>query len=110
MKYNHILIRYAELSLKGKNRNEFERMLQRNLKFVMREFPETKIIRSFGRMFIELNGADEGKVMERLQDVFGIHSLSPALKVELNQEKIKETALWALKDALPEGKGTFKVA
>src|SRR5690554_4050561 len=110
MKYNHILIRYAELALKGKNRKDFERKLQDNLKFAMKEFPELKIVRSFGRMFLELNGADEEKVSSRLQDVFGIHSFSPALKIQLDQEKINDAALWAIKDALPEENGTFKVS
>lgn len=110
MNYNHILIRYAELSLKGKNRKEFEKQLHENVKFALKEFPKIKIVRSFGRMFIELNGTDEGKVSERLKDIFGIFSFSPALKVELNQEKINDAALWAIKDALPNEKGTFKVA
>src|SRR5690554_2436357 len=110
MKYNHILIRYAELALKGKNRKEFERKLQDNLKFAMKDFPELKVVRSFGRMFIELNGADEEKVSNRLQDVFGIHSFSPALKLELDQDKINDASLWAIKDALPKEKGTFKVS
>ncbi|WP_088033005.1 tRNA uracil 4-sulfurtransferase ThiI [Evansella clarkii] len=110
MNYNHILIRYAELALKGKNRKEFEKKLQDNLKRALKKFPETKVIRSFGRMFIELNGADEEAVSSRLKDIFGIHSFSPALKLELDQERIDEGALWAIKDALPEERGTFKVS
>ncbi|UTR11397.1 tRNA 4-thiouridine(8) synthase ThiI [Evansella sp. LMS18] len=110
MNYNHILIRYAELALKGKNRKEFEKKLQDNLKRALKKFPEIKVIRSFGRMFIELNGAEEEAVSDRLKDIFGIHSFSPALKLELDQERIDEGALWAIKDALPEERGTFKVS
>ncbi|MDG5787011.1 tRNA 4-thiouridine(8) synthase ThiI [Evansella sp. AB-P1] len=109
MKYNHILIRYAELALKGKNRKEFEKKLQDNLKFALYSFPESKVQRTFGRMFIELNGEEENRVSERLKDVFGIHSFSPSLKIDLNQDDINEAALWAVRDALPNESGTFKV-
>ncbi|SDZ28283.1 thiamine biosynthesis protein ThiI [Evansella caseinilytica] len=109
MKYNHILIRYSELALKGKNRTDFEKKLTENIRRSLVQFPQVKVIRSFGRMFVELNGADEKAVSDRLQDVFGIHSFSPALKIELDQEKIDDGALWAMKDALPDQEGTFKV-
>ncbi|WP_256583310.1 THUMP domain-containing protein, partial [Pseudomonas sp. 2995-1] len=55
------------------------------------------------------NGADEKEVSNRLKTIFGIHSFSPALKAELVQENIDDAALWAVKDALPNEKGTFKV-
>ncbi|ADU31496.1 tRNA uracil 4-sulfurtransferase ThiI [Evansella cellulosilytica] len=110
MEYNHILIRYAELALKGKNRKEFERKLMHNVQRALIQFSEAKVKRTFGRMFVELNGEEEALVTDRLKDVFGIHSFSPALKIELDQDKINDAALWAVKDALPNEKGTFKVS
>ena len=109
MKYDHILIRYAELALKGKNRAGFEKKLQQNVRGALRNFPEIKVLKTFGRMFVELNGADEEAVSSRLKDLFGIYSFSPALKLKLDQDIINEGALWAAKDALPEEKGSFKV-
>ncbi|WP_096189737.1 tRNA uracil 4-sulfurtransferase ThiI [Evansella halocellulosilytica] len=108
MKYNHILIRYAELSLKGKNRKVFEKKLQTNVREALNSFENVKVKRSFGRMFVELNGHNEIDITARLKDVFGIYSFSPALKVELDQEKINDAALWAVKDAI-SSKGTFKM-
>ncbi|UTR15611.1 tRNA 4-thiouridine(8) synthase ThiI [Salipaludibacillus sp. LMS25] len=110
MTYDHILIRYAELSLKGKNRKQFEQKLDRNIREVLRDFEAIKVKRSYGRMFVKLNGEDETAVCQKLQTVFGIHSLSPSIKVALSEEKISEGALWAANDALPTGKGTFKVS
>ncbi|MDQ0255016.1 thiamine biosynthesis protein ThiI [Evansella vedderi] len=110
MMYDHILVRYAELALKGKNRKEFERKLHENIKRALKEFPNVKVQRSFGRIFVELHGTDEEAVSERLQEVFGIYSFSPSLKIELDQEKINNAALWAVKDALPDETGTFKVS
>ncbi|SES35547.1 tRNA uracil 4-sulfurtransferase ThiI [Salipaludibacillus aurantiacus] len=110
MHYDHILIRYAELSLKGKNRKQFEKKLEANIRDVLKEFPAIKVRRSFGRMFVKLNGENGHAVTDHLKDVFGIHSLSPSLKVQLNKEDICEGALWAAEDSLPEGRGTFKVS
>nr|WP_246596123.1 tRNA uracil 4-sulfurtransferase ThiI [Bacillus alkalicola] len=103
------MIRYAELSLKGKNRKEFERKLLETVRTLLKDFKNVRVQRTFGRMFVELNGADEREVSNRLKNIFGIHSFSPALKVDLNQEKIDEAALWAVKDAIPAENGTFKV-
>jgi thiamine biosynthesis protein ThiI len=110
MKYDHILIRYAELSLKGKNRKQFEQKLERNIREVLKGFEAIKVKRSFGRMFVKLNGEEEATVCQKLQTVFGIHSLSPSIKIALSEKEISEGALWAAEDALPSGRGTFKVS
>ncbi|WP_280769929.1 tRNA uracil 4-sulfurtransferase ThiI [Salipaludibacillus daqingensis] len=110
MNYEYLLIRYAELSLKGKKRASFERKLEQNIRGALKSFPNVKTNRSFGRMFIKLNGEDVTKVSDQLKDVFGIYSFSPALKVELDETSICEAGLWAINDALPSGEGTFKVS
>lgn len=110
MNYEYLLIRYAELSLKGKKRTYFERKLELNIIEVLKPFPNIKTSRSFGRMFVQLNGEDEKKVSEHLQEVFGIYSFSPALKVPLDETSICQGGLWAVNDALPSGSGTFKVS
>lgn len=109
MNYEHILIRYAELSLKGKNRKKFESKLEQNIKQALITFPNVKTSRSFGRMFVELYGEDEKAVSEKLKGVFGIYSFSPALKLPVAESDIVDGALWAMKDALPSGSGSFKV-
>ena len=38
-RYNHILIRYGELSLKGKNRNNFIKALYDNVRKALKAFP-----------------------------------------------------------------------
>lgn len=110
MNYEYLLIRYAELSLKGKKRTYFERKLELNIIEVLKPFPNIKTSRSFGRMFVQLNGEDEKKVSEHLQEVFGIYSFSPALKVPLDETSICQGGLWAVNDALPSGSGSFKVS
>ncbi len=109
MNYNHIVIRYAELALKGKNRSTFERRLQENIKIALKSFPNVKIERTFGRMFIQLNGEDHTQIAEKLSKIFGIHSFSLAVKVENDLDKIREGALSAVHEII-EGKKTFKVS
>src|SRR5690625_3119375 len=108
MEYDHILIRYGELGLKGKNMNQFILQLQKNVQFVLKDFENVRVSRTQGRMFVALNGEDPDAVMEKCQKVFGISSLSLAIKVENNVEAIKEGALAALV-ADPQAK-TFKVS
>lgn len=108
MHYEYILIRYGEMSLKGKNIRNFIIKLQENLQEKLRDFPDIKVKRTMGRMFVVLNGHEPEPILEICQKVFGIHSLSLAIKVENDVEKIKEAALYALQNG--EDIRTFKVA
>src|SRR5699024_6491578 len=107
MKYDHILIRYGELALKGKNQKAFIKQLQENIRYQLKEFSNVTVKRTQGRMFILLNGQNPEPIIKKCKHIFGIHSLSLALKVENNTESIKEVALSTLLDQ-PEGT-TFKV-
>lgn len=107
MKYDHLLIRYGELGLKGKNINQFINRLQRNVQKVLTPFPNVRVTRSSGRLFAVLNGQEPKPVVEACKKVFGIYSMSLAMKVENNEESIKAGALKALQQA--EQAKTFKV-
>lgn len=108
MEYNHILIRYGELSLKGKNRHKFVSQLKANLKIKLWEYPNLKIIKERDRMFIELHGEDHLGVINILKDIFGIYSFSLAMKTSNNIEDIQKCALAALNETASTPK-TFKV-
>ncbi len=106
---NELLIRYGELSLKGRNRNVFIRQLTKNIKNAMTGLPSVKIKAERDRMFLTADIETEmAEVMERLPKVFGIHSFSPVFKCEPTLEAIYETALKAVGAEETEGK-SFKV-
>ncbi|RSK25364.1 tRNA uracil 4-sulfurtransferase ThiI [Bhargavaea beijingensis] len=109
MMYHEIMIRYGELSLKGKNRNVFIRKLRDNIRRIMKDLPTVKVKSEHDRMYLF---AEEGQEIEealtRLQDVFGIQSFSPAVRCKANLDTIKETAERILSGMETEGK-TFKV-
>ncbi|MDV2885945.1 tRNA uracil 4-sulfurtransferase ThiI [Alkalihalophilus pseudofirmus] len=110
MEYNHILIRFGELALKGKNRSFFEKQLLQNMKFTLKELSNLTFKRTYGRIVIELNGENHEPVMEKLSNIFGIHSFSLALKVENDVDEMKKAALGILKEQqAAEGIKTFKI-
>lgn len=107
MQYDHILIRYGELSLKGNNIKFFLNTLQKNISHTLKEFSNIQIKRTQGRLFILLNGHDPEPIIEKCQNIFGIHSLSLAIKVDSTLELIEQACLHALTNSTAQ---TFKVA
>ena len=83
MEYTEIMVRYGELSTKGKNRKTFIQQLAQNVRQALRPFPEVKIQALRDRMHLVLNGADANQVMQPLQKIFGIQTFSPVVKIEL---------------------------
>ena len=107
-----VLIRYGELSLKGGNRRMFETTLMRNVRAAARSVSPVRIERNRGRLAVFPERRVEA-VARRLQDVFGIASVSPAWGVEADQEAIVAAATPVLADTLsafPTGEPvTFRV-
>ncbi|MET3682653.1 thiamine biosynthesis protein ThiI [Alkalibacillus flavidus] len=106
MNYDHILIRYGELALKGKNQKFFIRTLHANLQQALSDYKGLSIKGQRDHMYILLNGEDPHPIIERCRDIFGIQSFSLAMKVDLDEESIKASTLAALQKE--EGQ-TFKV-
>ncbi|WP_307477480.1 tRNA uracil 4-sulfurtransferase ThiI [Cytobacillus purgationiresistens] len=108
MTYDRILIRYGEISTKGRNRNLFVDKLRRSIKRVLHDFPNIKIEAQRDRMFILLNGENSEEIVECLQGIFGIQSYSPAIKVGKDIDEMKEAALALFRKVYREG-NTFKI-
>ncbi len=105
--YDHILIRYGELSTKGKNRKDFIKRLHTNVRHALMMFPDIEIERTHDRMYIHLNGSDPFAIKPYLEKVFGISSFSFALRVDSDIEAIKQAVLTLAQTQEPK---TFKVA
>lgn len=106
MTYNHILVRFGELTTKGKNRKAFIQKLFQNTRDALSSFDQLTYQLTYDRLYIMLNGEDSQAVCERLKQVFGIHSFSLALKVPSEIEAIKEAACQVLMDTPGS---TFKI-
>ncbi len=85
MEYTHILLRYGEVFLKGKNKRFFEKQLRGNIKVITGitdvTLHQSKLVMPF---FPE---------HEKLRRVFGLVSYSPAICMEKDLEKVKLIAL-----------------
>jgi tRNA uracil 4-sulfurtransferase len=108
MMYDRILVRYGEISTKGRNRNKFIDRLRKNIKRALSDYPNATIKAERDRMFILLNGEDSEGIAEKLKAIFGIQSFSPAVKVEKDLDKMKEAALELFRGIHKPGQ-TFKI-
>ena len=99
-----IIIRYCEIYLKGKNRGYFEKVFMNNLEKSLSGIRH-EIRKPSGRYVVEnFDAQDIGRILERLQCVFGVHSISVAYKVPAELSAIEEAALFVAPKS-----GTFKV-
>ena len=108
MKYTEIMVRYGELSTKGKNRRSFIMQLAQNVKHSLVEFPEIKIRADRDRMHLILNDADWQKVLPKLEKVFGIQTFSPSIQVEKDVETIRKMVQEIILKVYQPGQ-TFKI-
>jgi len=90
---NSVIIRYDEIGLKGHNRPYFEKLLAVNIKECLRKqgIAFERVQRFRGRMILITDEAD--KAILPLQKVFGIASLSPAVRIGHDFEQLKAEAL-----------------
>ena len=99
-----IIIRYAELYLKGKNRGFFERAFATNIERALKGIRH-ELHRYSGRYLVE--GFEEEAtdfIVSRLKKVFGIHSMSVAFETAADMNDIFEAAKLVSRPT-----GSFKV-
>lgn len=109
MKWEKILVRYGELSTKGKNRKQFISHLRNNIKFSFVDLPNIKVHAERDRMF--LTSSDDTEIealIDRLPKIFGIQSFSPVASCSKELEDIQATALQIMESLDSENK-TFRV-
>lgn len=108
MKYTEIMVRYGELSTKGKNRRSFIMQLAQNVKRSLSAFPEIKIRADRDRMHLILNGADGQQVLPKLEKIFGIQTFSPSIQVEKEVPAIRKMVQEIILSVYQPGQ-TFKI-
>lgn len=99
-----IILRYAEIFLKGKNKGYFERALETNVERALKGFSH-EFIKQNGRYFVrKFDESQTEEIIEKLKKVFGIHNLSLGLETTSNMDDIFEAAKLLARES-----GTFKV-
>ncbi len=103
-----ILIRYGELSTKGRNKKMFTQKLASNIKKALVDYPQVKVIPDYDFMYLDLHEAPEEAVIEKVKPIFGIQSISPVYIIEKDMEVAKKVVLDLLGQENLEDK-TFKI-
>jgi len=96
-----VLVRYGELALKGKNRGMFEHALIRNIRSACEPISPLTVEQMRGRIAV-IPERRTGDVARRMQDVFGIKTVSPAWGCEPDPELIAKIGREILADALQD--------
>ena len=93
-----ILIKYGELTTKKDNRNFFIKTLKKNIFDKLSSF-DFEIQDDYYRMFIFPKEEDIDQIVNKLQNIFGIHEIVVAIKSEdTSENNIKSLCLDVLKE------------
>ena len=84
-----VIVRYGELYLKGKNRYLFENALIKNIRNKLKD-TNALVEKITGRIIISNIENNAQDIIERVQKVFGISSMSKALKLKTSMQSIKD--------------------
>lgn len=105
---NVILVKYAEIALKGRNRDMFEKRLAANIRAVLPE--GVSVARESGRLRIEGVTGHLQQLRDRLATIFGIHAFVPAfwLDTSCGDQELNDTIRQAV-EPYAEQVATFAV-
>jgi thiamine biosynthesis protein ThiI len=107
-----VVLRWAEMFLKGANRPYFEQIFVDQVTRLIKPIEGARIHRAHARMLIEVPRADLGRTVERLGRLFGLHSMSPARMCERDVDQIAQVAVELMRDVVARRGGDrpkFKV-
>jgi thiamine biosynthesis protein ThiI len=106
--YEYVMIRYGDLTLKGRNRNIFKRTLNDQIRFKLSKF-DVKIEFQHDLIYVKLNNTDVQDVINVLKTIAGISSYSKVLKTIYDFDQITEKAVELIKAETKGRVTTFKV-
>lgn len=96
-----ILVRYGELALKGLNKNYFIDTLVKNIRNVLKHLESPRVQKIQGRIIVHIDEAELTAGLERVQKVFGIVSISPAVVIPSELDLIEAETLKAAQSRVP---------
>jgi len=84
-----LLLKFGELFLKGRNRREFLKLLKNNIIKKLHNL-KFKLVETQGRLIVsDYEESQEDEIIERLQKVFGLIAVMPAIEFDTTLENIK---------------------
>lgn len=103
------LVRLGEISLKGLNRDFFEKRLKQNIKNKLKPY-RSLVSKQKGRIYFDIsNECPEEQIKQALNTTFGVVGFSKCIRCDKDIESIKAKAAELIKEEpFASGKGTFK--
>ena len=105
---NSVGLSYGELSLKGKNRGQFERMLRNRIHKSLNGYNH-ELVDDLSKLYVTVDNNDMDEVVEKLKKIFGVVGLNPSARVKREDEEIKAKVLEFANYAYEQGARTFKI-
>ena len=109
MVYNQILVRFGDLTLKGRNQKDFYNRLIRLIHLKLKGL-NVNINNYHDRVYIDLLDTPYLDVVDRLDKVSGLYSYSLCVKCDTDIETIKNTAIRLCKEEITGENVLFKVS
>lgn len=106
--YDRILVRYGDLTLKGKNKRMFIERVNSLIKEKVNN-PNVVFEKNHDRLYVVLNGENHLEVIKGLDKVSGLSSYSLVMKCPRDVESIQDHALKLVKSEVTDKLVTFKV-
>ena len=106
---NSVGLSYGELSLKGKNRGQFERMLRNRIHKSLNGYNH-QLVDDLSKLYVMVDNNDMDEVIEKLKKIFGVVGLNPSVRIGSEEEEIKAKVLEVANYAYEQGARTFKIA
>lgn len=110
--FKAFLIKYAEIGVKGKNRDLFEAALAQQIQYTLKRCDgEFMVRRTRGRIYIDvLSDYDYEETVDNLKTVCGISSICPMVQTDDEGfEKLCESVISYMDGQYPDKHITFKV-
>lgn len=106
MDYNVVIVRFGEMSTKGKNKRDFVFRLAHSIRLNLRNYEDDyEMIIRHDHIYLNIKNKIDNLV-DILKEISGMYSFSLALKIDPDLENIKSEALRILKE---EKGSTFKI-
>lgn len=106
MNQERIMVRYGELSTKGKNRKDFIDCLAKNIKRMLKKYSSLTYEVKRDHIYIDLHDEPYEEIASILKNVSGLSSFSLVYRLNNDLDEMKKASLELL---LKENKKTFKI-
>ncbi len=106
---SRLMLRMGEITLKGKNRGRFEKVIAEHVREILRPYPQAKVHREYGRLYVETGGVSAELLVGLLRNVFGIVDIIPVKQAEPELDSIIQAALELIGEHGIQAATTFKV-